>query len=161
MKNNWEIEELKKIIEEKITELIQCERYLFTIDAGEQTISHRLATRLENVFCGYNIDCEYNKHLESVKTFCGPLTNTCCVCKERKTGSFRPDIIVHRRTTDESNLIVIEVKKNHDCEFDKNKLKELTKKEGKYKYKLGVFVQFNGADKPTIKFISDDENYAK
>jgi hypothetical protein len=59
---------------------------------------------------------------------------------------FRPDIVVHHRGFDDNNEIVIEVKKDQDCPFDKAKLVELTRKKelgGQYGYKLGAFILFN------------------
>ncbi len=52
---------------------------------------------------------------------------------------------MHRRGYNDRNLIAIEIKKAKLCPFDLAKLQGLTKlkeEEGRYEYKLGVFLHF-------------------
>ncbi len=77
-------------------------------------------------FSSYDIDCEYNRDLGKEKYL------------ENKL--IRPDIIIHKRNTNE-NLLAIEVKKadNAEIECDRIKLKKLTTDE-KFKYAFGALV---------------------
>ena len=55
-----------------------------------------------------------------------------------------PDIIVHKRTIHENNLLIIEIKKKSNPntgEFDKEKIKELM--ERSYNYKFGLFLRID------------------
>jgi len=56
-----------------------------------------------------------------------------------------PDIIIHRRGNDKSNLLVIEVKKkcnNGAKDFDSKKLKAFTSKL-KLNYEYGAYIEFD------------------
>ena len=72
-------------------------------DIHEQSLAHRLAYHMETsgLFAGYHIDCEYNRRGENPKT-------------DADGNYFRPDIVVHVRGNDDSNLIMIETKKFND-----------------------------------------------
>jgi hypothetical protein len=156
-------EELKHNVRAAVETFLANDKELLGLDAHEQSISHRIAVYLEQPFEGFNVDCEYNRHgvgskdvklikkLKSVRYSC-----RCDDCRNWSTGSqdkdnsseknlIRPDVLVHERKIDEKNEIVIEIKKDQECEFDKEKLRALTlskSKYGEFGYKLGVFVYF-------------------
>lgn len=70
----------------------------------------------------------------------------------------RPDIILHERKTNESNIIAIEIKKNpNNTDFDEKKLKFLTRQD-KYNYKLGLSLVLRKT-KPIFKFYVQEEYY--
>jgi hypothetical protein len=70
----------------------------------------------------------------------------------------RPDIILHERKTNESNIIAIEIKKNPKyTDFDKKKLKFLTRQD-KYNYKLGLSLVLTKAE-PNFTFYVQEEYY--
>ena len=157
------VKQLIAIINKATRQLLVNESELFIIGRGvhEQAISHRLAVLFEKEFSGYNVDCEYNKHLSDTKKFESDLEKTdckCSDCRERKNSSdsnqkrFRPDIIIHRRGNGDHNLICIEIKKSEDCDYDIAKLKHLTSEEYRYQYSLGVFINFNNGKAPNIIF---------
>lgn len=114
--------------------------YLITNKASERAMAHRIATYLESEFENYNVDCEYNINIEhnsdrkkiylleeEVKKY--KPTHTVI---ENKEVSVFPDIIVHKRGTNDRNLLVIEIKKDTSTindEFDYFKLKKFTKTE--------------------------------
>ncbi len=132
--------------------------------ASEMAIAHRLAIYLERKLpehpaiaeAGIVIDCEYNRHLtggkrmyiarqlahiveDANRTVRGDLDNI-----GRCIFSVLPDIVVHRRRTDERNFLVIELKKesnreNHDYDHFKLHAFTLPAPEG-YGYVLGATV---------------------
>ena len=133
--------------------------------ASERAIAHRLAVYLE---CGLrsegivedggliSVDCEYNRHLDGMKTHRIPEELIIIVEKAKRNPkpisddegfyvfSIAPDIIVHHRGEDDLNLLVIELKKttNHEIpKYDDLKLRCFTK-EGRdaYAYQLGFAV---------------------
>ena len=99
-------------------------------DLHERTITHKLANYYEKLFRGWDVDCEYNKSIDAGKI----------ILDERgKRCSILPDIIVHRRGDNRSNLVAIELKKttNDDKDGRKkdiDKLSELVKEPYNYKY---------------------------
>ncbi len=134
---------------------------------GERAITHRLAVHLENEFLeqGYPnkdakiaIDCEYNRHRGAVKAHFvkGRIKEQVedakkKVLKEHPTKkgwyafSIYPDIIVHERSQDIRNLIVIELKRASntiDDKLDKLKLELFVTQNQKfgYGYVLGASV---------------------
>lgn len=104
---------------------------LFTHDASEWSIAHRLAVYLEQEIPGWNVDCEYNRQ--------GPGRTP----KARSnTDKVRPDIILHHRCQVEPyhNLLVVEMKK-HKTDSDLGKACEYTKPpEGarEFQYQFGL-----------------------
>lgn len=75
-------------------------------DVSEQAISNRLARKFELVSHGWNVDCEYNRDQGAIKTLKYALSEN----GDIEGRNVAPDIIVHRRKTND-NLLAIEVKK--------------------------------------------------
>lgn len=103
------------------------------LDLPERPISHRLGYYLQSLFSEYHVDCEYNKHFEGKKV------------------EGIPDIVVHRRKTDERNLLALEIKARKakseitkardrgEIIEDYRKLRLYTRPDG-LGYRWGVFV---------------------
>ncbi|MCY4076732.1 MAG: hypothetical protein OXH04_15015 [Acidobacteria bacterium] len=106
--------------------------HLLENDAHERTICARLADHLRSVFPGYHVDVEYNRHCMDPKTI--------EVNPERDEQFVYPDVIVHHRGNDDSNLLVMELKKSTNPESrdpDRRKLNHLVEQ---YGYKFAVLV---------------------
>jgi hypothetical protein len=79
----------------------------------------------------------------------------------------RPDIIIHKRGSNNNNLVVFEIKKNVNSRRDYKKLKDFTCESCDYKYKLGIALRINTGDnsKPFVskyfqngrQLLSEDE----
>jgi hypothetical protein len=99
----------------------------------ERTLSSRLAIYLQEAFKDYNVDCEYNRHINDIKNINGK--------------KIYPDIIIHKRKNDDDNLVWIEVKKEDSdtvqMNEDRERLNFVTSSNEQYKYKLGVFIIFS------------------
>lgn len=93
-----------EIIKEKIRVAIGAfnneKDHLYRVDIFEPTLSHRIALHLESEFFndGYVVDCEYNRNINDDKN-------------DDLNQKIRPDIIIHRRGSNENNLVIFEVKK--------------------------------------------------
>ena len=145
------------------------ESFLVKHKVAERALTHKLAEYLQMLFGGYNVDCEYNKVgdcdpkridelLVTLRKGQNPqqdikCNRDCDNCTPNKCIVF-PDIIVHRRGTDD-NLLVVEAKtawcrvsQNEDFE----KLKALTTSPV-YKYRLGVGFRFCETLDATVKTI--------
>jgi uncharacterized protein YehS (DUF1456 family) len=103
--------------------------YLLRHDLHERSLTHRLAICLDKQFPHWHVDCEYNRNhderklIERVKNIIDDASHR-IVPEDTIAISVYPDIIVHRRGTDE-NLLAIEVKKssnNISEKYDKEKL---------------------------------------
>jgi hypothetical protein len=102
--------------EGQATEVVEraVERYFSEPQMGgkcsEWAIAHRVAVHLEDILReegllppGVSVDCEYNRDGDDPKRF---------IKRDGTETKVRPDIIVHRRRAQDSNLIVVEVKKH-------------------------------------------------
>ena len=81
------------------------------------------------MFDNYDVDMEYNKNSMQQKNL--EKRNVC------------PDLIIHKRWSNDNNLLVIEFKHgvSSDSSNDIRKLKGFTRNNGSYKYKLGVLLE--------------------
>ena len=128
-----EISEIKKRIEYCIEKIYTNDSDLFERNNYEVTISAKLAQYLFIEFKEYDVDCEYNKHLNEIKH------------SEDLNQDVRPDVVIHKRSYDEDNLVYIEIKKEQNTdsrEPDREKIKAVTKQDGEYGYLLGIFIDF-------------------
>lgn len=145
-KTKFKQTEIKERLNLAIEMLIKKDSYLLKNKVNERTVSHKLAEYLQILFSEYNVDCEYNLKGPDVKRLEG--IEDCN--EQRKTDRIYPDIIIHKRNSN-NNLLVIEIKtKKGEIKCDIEKLKLFTLKNGKYNYKLGVFINFNETEKPQL-----------
>jgi len=95
-------------------------------------------------FKEFDIDCEYDRHIDHQKRV------------ENLDSNIRPDIVIHKRGKDDNNLVYIEVKKEQNKTSrnkDFKKIIEMTKLNGEYRYKLGIFIDFyKNKEDTTIKY---------
>lgn len=136
-------EDVKRRVIAAICALYRHDRELLDVDANERSITHKLAEHLQREFPEWHVDCEYNRRRRESKRL------------EAKTVF--PDIIVHRRRTDE-NLLVMEVKKDsgRDDSGDVKKLKQFTK-DPKYRYKYGLLLKLRHDDPPELVLYRNGE----
>jgi hypothetical protein len=131
-----------------LTRLIEHDRDLFIHDANERSICARLAFYLQAEFPDFHVDCEYNRHHhdeQHFKRLYDPdlikLAGREPEADETDSLTVFPDIIVHRRETDD-NLLVIEAKKTTSSvkmEFD---LKKLEAFQSEMNYRHAKFIRF-------------------
>jgi hypothetical protein len=138
-----EFTEIEAAVRTAIADFQAADRYLLEFDLNERTISHRFAVHLQQRFPGWDIDCEYNRHMDAVKSLHLPKDGISWDDSEAKTAF--PDIIVHRRGPG-PNLLVIEMKKmGLSPQFDYQKLKAYKSQVG-YKYACLIWVGTGSAD---------------
>lgn len=129
--------DIKKLIEISLKKLIREDGDLIRRKVKEECINHRLACHLEqflkeefNIF-KYNVDLEYNKNYNEPKML---------IDKNNNIKAIRPDIIVHKRKTNEHNLIAFEIKKGYTDKHDLEKIKGLLR--SPYNYKYGCLISY-------------------
>lgn len=153
MNPNWPTKKLEKISDSEIKarffvafdQLFENDALLLKNGAHERSVAHKLAEYLQQQFSGWHVDCEYNRHGISTKKL--PRE-----CDDQHKEYVYPDIIAHHRGYN-SNLLVVEIKPSKSDDVDKCdhvKLIEFTRTGGEYKYQLGLFIGFDGINKPKI-----------
>ena len=140
-------EYIKRKIRKCIDEFYLNESDLLKRENYEVTISCKFSQYLFIEFPKFDVDCEYDKHINEEKR------------ADELNRNVRPDIVIHKRGLDERNLVYIEIKTDHNRESrdeDYKKIKAMTKHDGQYKYAFGIFIDFskNKADL-IIKFFED------
>ena len=135
-------EELLFYIKESLIDLYENDKYLIGINddqnhedhVGERTIVFRFAYYLQNYlnmdggYGNYNLDCEYNRNGTQPKELSGRATY--------------PDLILHRRGSNDHNIMVMEFNGywNNNQEYDEEKICGFTSDKGDYKYLVGYTV---------------------
>lgn len=146
--------DLRKKLEISVGMLFKCDSFLLENGANERSVSHKLAVYIEaQLPPSWDVDCEYNLKGTDKKILDG--IKECS--EEKKTDRIFPDIIIHKRNTD-YNLLVIETKTgNSNIRCDIKKLKLLTTGIGKYHYRFGLFIKFNGLSKPVYRWFENGQ----
>ena len=127
------------------------ERPLLENNLSERCIAHKLAEYLKGEFADFDVDCEYNRNIDVEKTLRIEKEKLIEIAwdkiKDDDTYSVFPDIVIHTRKYHQNNHILIEIKKRigskKDKNFDFEKLQAFTSPNEDYKYKLGIYLEFN------------------
>jgi len=130
-------DEIQTKIDEAINKLLTKDKILLQNDSSERAITHKLACYLEEHFPEWDIDCEYNRNMLNVKM----LKDTCRSSDNNNGSPVLPDIIIHKRMTNE-NYIVIEVKKTTNPETDDCDKQKLLAFRNELGYTHGLFIRF-------------------
>ncbi|HOX77162.1 MAG TPA: hypothetical protein PLW31_03905 [Bacteroidales bacterium] len=146
------MEELKRRLSICLSLLFEEDFHLIKEDLHERTISHKLASYLQQVFHFYHVDCEYNGNVDNEdrrKKIDRYLRNREIHLDEEDHSVF-PDIIIHERGINDRNRLVIEIKKstNHYIDFDLEKLGFYTNslQNREYPYDFGCFIKIYTGD---------------
>jgi len=139
-----DLDEIRGKFRSAINKFLQCDLVLLEIDVNERTITHKLAEHLQQEFPGWDVDCEYNRHINDPKKLLRPPDKfkRLDLWHDTDAKTVYPDIVIHKRKSDE-NLLVIEAKKSSskdDPDWDKAKLKAF--KGENYNYRMAIFVSF-------------------
>lgn len=103
--------EIKARLREAVAMLFERDSFLLEYGVGERAIAAKLACYLAPLFPDYDVDVEYNRHGLDPKTLDLPPG-----CHGGGEKLIVPDVIVHRRGYDATNLLVVEVKKETNAE---------------------------------------------
>ena len=139
-----ELTEIEAAVRAAIADFQAGDQHLLEFDLNERTISHRFAVHLQQRFPGWDVDCEYNRYMDEVKSLQLPRDGISWNDSEAKTVF--PDIIVHKRGPG-PNLLVIEMKKmGLSPAFDYQKL-EAYKSQVGYTYACLIWIRTRTADR--------------
>ena len=128
---------IQSALDDAINQLLRADSEILIMDINERTISHRLANYLEPHFPGWNVDCEYNRNHDDPKRL--NIRRRNIESDDTEATTVFPDIIVHRRGTDE-NLVVIEMKKTTSAENDRYDFGKLEAFKNQLGYQFAIFI---------------------
>jgi hypothetical protein len=145
--------EVRANLRNAIRTLYERDRHLLVVGANERAITHRLAVYLEQIFDGWDVDCEYNRVGADPKRIDDFEDQLRCVntnedpSRDTYGKTVFPDIIVHKRDTP-NNLLVVEAKKQSSRipdELDRRKI-VIYKESAHLQYRFGALVRLPVGD---------------
>lgn len=128
------------------------DKKLFELNVNERSITHRLALYLQDLYQDWNVDCEYNRDKHDKKEL--ELPGLKPDSKDTDAQTVFPDIIIHKRNSDE-NYLVIEAKKTSSNVSKKADIKKLNAFRDQLGYQYALFIEFSV--KPNEAGINDLE----
>ena len=167
--DKFEIEEVKELVCSALKSLYKYDAVLYKFETDDSYINERcLSFRIglymyEEIknnckYAGYDIDSEYNRHLNDVKR-----------ASKNKDECIIPDILIHKRKNDDNNLLLIEIKKDTSRDDDGflkdiHVLKNLTLQTppdniNRYKYKFGMHIILGESN--AIIYVYQNGNFCK
>ena len=111
------------LVDTALSRLIDEQPELLDLGVTERNLSHHLAIYIAQLVPEeYDVDVEYNRHGTDTKRL--QLRQRQALDRELRATTVFPDILVHKRNTDEKNILVLEMKKpGEDIEYDELKLR--------------------------------------
>jgi len=149
-------EEMFEKVKSAFTKFFKNNATLFDVNANERSITHKLAEYLQEAFSHMDVDCEYNRHRNLVKKI-SVYEHEKIMPDDLEAKTVYPDVVIHKRKTDDHNLLVIEVKKANSArrtnKDDEKKLKAFTGNDyhNNYHYKVGLYVEIDVGNKCVSK----------
>ncbi|MEN6576411.1 MAG: hypothetical protein ABFD90_08715 [Phycisphaerales bacterium] len=140
----------RQVVERRVTKaverLLKNDGVLLDRDVNERSVSHKLAEYLQRGFRSWHVDCEYNRDRGMVKRLRWRNEQE-PVCSTRARTVY-PDIVVHKRGTDD-NLLVVEIKKVENSSppsdgRDRDKLNAFVGQPFRYRYGLFLKISISG-----------------
>ncbi|MEO3680204.1 hypothetical protein [Rheinheimera fenheensis] len=138
---------VESALNDSLNQLLRSDGDILAMDVNERSISHRLASYLEPLFHGWNVDCEYNRNHDDPKRL--EIRRRNIQSDDTQATTVFPDIIVHRRGTDE-NFVVIEMKKTSSQKSDHYDLEKLNAFKEQLGYQFAIFVKVRTGGNPGI-----------
>jgi hypothetical protein len=121
-----------------LSKLLERDSYLLVNNENERSISHRLGMYLQEEFTQWDVDCEYNRNYEAIKSLELPRTDTSF--DDTNAVTVFPDIIVHHRGASD-NLLVVEVKKSTNRDSGNWDIQKLRAYKDQLHYEYAVFLR--------------------
>jgi hypothetical protein len=140
--NGDESELVQSGLDSAIRQLIARDSQLLVLDVNERSVTHKLAEYLQDEFPTWDVDCEYNRDHDDPKRL--DIQREEVSTDDDQGVTVFPDIIVHKRDTDE-NFIVIEVKKNTNSRGDDYDMRKLNAFKAELGYRHAAFLKLRTA----------------
>lgn len=155
--NDWPTaEDVKEILLDAILAFYENDRDLLDLDVNERSITHKLAEHLQRRLLDWQVDCEYNRHGREPKRLETPYRNEFVDPAGAEAVTVFPDIIIHRRGTDQ-NLAVIEAKKRGARIDTRDQAKvEAFFRSADYRYRVGFTLVLGQDAAPQVHCFSGE-----
>ena len=141
-------EMLQRLVRAILRRVYREDRFLVDKDVSERCVVARFflyanedwnRQKYGGASTGLNWDVEYNR--------CGSDGNPKSLLRGSKTGNVTSDLVLHQRGDGVKNVLTVEFKKKArpKCEMDRDrqKLVELTKQDGAFRYQYGLHVIYD------------------
>src|SRR5438876_8740359 len=128
--------ELEGRLAKAIALLYRRDHLLLEYETGERAVAAKLACHLAALFPDQDVDVEYNRHGLDPKDLDLPSG-----CRGGGRRRVFPDIVVHRRRTDKTNLLVIEIKKETNREPRERDRAKIAAMKTQLGYRWGVLIE--------------------
>lgn len=103
-------DEVEQLVRAAVTQVVEHHRSLLDVNVSERALCHHLANYIaQSLKVKMDVDVEYNRHARSPKRLNLPPRDA--HVDDVSARTVVPDIIVHRRGSDDANEVVLEVKK--------------------------------------------------
>lgn len=139
MRDVLELKPIGRKVLNALSTFLERDEFLLQIDANERAMTHRVALYLQNEFPDMNVDCEYNRDDHEPKALYLPGGDPDLYDTDAQT--VYPDIIVHRRGTND-NLLVVEFKKTSSRVSSEKDFAKLNQFKVQLNYQYALFVEF-------------------
>lgn len=166
------IEDVKLLIEDALYCFYKNDFSLMNYKTEDKAVSERcMVFRIgwyiqnymnkETKWSSFDLDAEYNRCFEHPKSM---YKQTLDGIKE-KIGDAVPDLLIHKRRENDSNMVVFEFKKNglyvkNGKDADYRKLEYFTDSTNEYKYKYGLWIVLYKNKKADIHILIDGKERA-
>ena len=153
-KQNITFDDIKNLVQHSLEDFYTQDSILFDCSAENEAVSERcmmfrigwyMLTRMKTLekFHWADLDCEYNRHFEDIKSM--HVFGLYGYSQESK--GIIPDLLIHKRMSDENNLLVIEFKKGTPSSERRNndyrKLTYFTDTSKEYSYDVGLYIELH------------------
>lgn len=145
-----EVNQLQQSIKYCLESFYNKHQDLLRRDVNERSMTHKLAEELQKIFRDWEVDCEFNRADGDLpkKLF---LDGERISSDDTDAKTVYPDIIIHKRGSNEENIVAIEVKKDGlNTERDEQKLKGFT---ADLFYRYGLLIILKDTLKDTLEGI--------
>ena len=126
------------------------DRHLLMVNVSERCIAARLAMYLREYFADHDVDVEYNRHGDDTKHLHDLVDKNDCPRNREEGQTVLPDVIVHRRGVDHSNLLIIEMKKSRHRRGIERDCRRIQAFRAELRYEFGALVVCETGDHPSI-----------
>lgn len=152
--NNISLEEVKMLIHNALSCFYSNDRELFEYRTEDGAVAERCMVfhigwyilnyiAALDKFKWANVDCEYNRNFEHPKSMYKETLKGI----RTKIKDTVPDLLIHKRKSNDQNLLVIEFKKGdpkrQDVLNDEEKLMYFTDLSNEYKYPYGLYIELH------------------
>lgn len=153
-------DEVRRALVESLNDLLEHDSYLLVYDVNERSISHKLAEYLHAKCGDLDVDCEYNRNMDEPKRVDAlvrelPEQELAAGAEDTHAIAVYPDVIVHRRGSNEENVLVVEMKKagGRSPQLDCAKLRGFSRHPYRYRNAALVIVGWNKGPQVLIRWL--------